>query len=880
MEYLTTYGWAILIVGIITSLLYLYATTPSTIVPASCIFVTGVHCNAMVIGVNPTTHATTVALFLTNSQPYPLANPYLFVQLNGANSTGIACSPNYALAAGSMVCVLPLSTQTSLGQFLAGKLYLNATYCGLNPNYSGSNLCAGAQRETYAGDFSSHVEPLIGTNTMITLTVQNITQAANNAGDPLIATVKLLGYPLRGATVNFTANVLGYTISPNYTTTNTTGKALSYISGNKAGNVLVTASYAGLNAITVVQFIPAFNVRFNINFPYCASAGQIITIDGIGYTCPQLSSQTFTWASNTVHSCDINNPVIVNSLIRGQCSIVSGGTGSVCTAGSNTTITINCTSQYYLTMAANTGGSVLPTNNWYNSNTVVPISQSANSGFQFNGWTGTGTVSYTGASSSASVTMDSPVSETSTYVTNVVFTESGLAGGTSWSVTLNGNILSSTGASITFNNLVPASYSWSTNTGISCGTGCQYSPSPPSGSISTASGSTAQPLTYAKQYYLTMAPGSNGAISPSSGWYNSGATPTITGTPNSGYSFISWAGTGAGSYNGAANPTTVMMSSAISETGSFAHVITYNPGCGNYPGDAIYSSSVALTCNVVAGNSIMVNNGVIVNENGFYMQANNTFTNAGTVTDAYDSGAGGAASGAGTAGGSRTSKYLGVGLGGGHGGVGGGNGGYGPGTADSNNGAGGSGGNGGGIVEIYSGNIINSGLFDASGKPGVNGNPGTQAVGSSSNGQYQYYWGGGGGGGGGGSGGNGGTVLLAYTTLLTQGTVAVTGGASGSGGSGGVGNPSYWPGTTFSNGGNAGNGGGGGGGGAGASGYCGNSYSGAAGGAGGAGACGGTGGASDGTGCTYGTVARPGHAGCNGSSSSSPGQLITRVWTH
>ncbi|MDE1833218.1 MAG: hypothetical protein KGH58_02250, partial [Candidatus Micrarchaeota archaeon] len=73
MEYLTTYGWAILIVGIVTAILYLYSTTPTTVVPTSCIFVTGAYCNAIVVGANPVTHATTVALFLTNSQPYPIA---------------------------------------------------------------------------------------------------------------------------------------------------------------------------------------------------------------------------------------------------------------------------------------------------------------------------------------------------------------------------------------------------------------------------------------------------------------------------------------------------------------------------------------------------------------------------------------------------------------------------------------------------------------------------------------------------------------------------------------------------------------------------------------------------------------------------------------
>ncbi|MDE1810834.1 MAG: hypothetical protein KGH66_02235 [Candidatus Micrarchaeota archaeon] len=601
MEYLTTYGWALLIVGIVTAILYLYSTTPTTIVPTTCVFVTGAYCNAIVVGANSITHATTVALFLTNSQPYPIATPYLYAQLNGANTTQAKCSPNYVVQAGSMICVLNLPIKSSLGQFLAGRLYLNVTYCGINPNYTQSNLCSGAPRETYAGKFTSHIEPLINTNTTITLTASNSTQAANNARDPLVATVKLLGYPLSGATVNFTANVLGYTISPNYTTTNTTGKALSYISGSKSGNVLVTASYAGLETNTLIQFVPAYNVKFDINWPYCSQAGQIITIDGISYTCSQLSSSTLSWGSGTTHSCVINNPVTVNSLVRGQCSITSGSVGSVCTANSNTTITINCTTQYLLTMSASpsSGGSVSPTTNWYNAAAVVPISQSANSGFQFNGWTGTGTVSYTGASSSASITMNSPISEISSYVTNVVFTESGLPGGTQWSVTLNGNTIQSTGTSITYYNLAPGSYPWSTASTVSCGMGCQYLASATSGTVSTSSGSAIQQVSYTTQYYLTMTSGSGGSISPASGWYNSGSQTTITATPSSGYYLQDWSGTGAGSYSGTTPSTSVTINGPITEAAAFQNgfylTIASSSGGTASPSSAWYAPGSAVT---------------------------------------------------------------------------------------------------------------------------------------------------------------------------------------------------------------------------------------------------------------------------------------------
>lgn len=159
LEYISTYAWAITVVVIIAALLYLFSSLPSTAPPTKCTFVSGVYCNDIVVETNTLTHQTTMTLFLTNSQPSPIANPNLFAKINGKNTTAIACSPNYVLEGGSLICALPLSSLTSLGQFLAGQLYLNATYCGLQANYSQANMCSGAPVETYSGSFNSHTQP-------------------------------------------------------------------------------------------------------------------------------------------------------------------------------------------------------------------------------------------------------------------------------------------------------------------------------------------------------------------------------------------------------------------------------------------------------------------------------------------------------------------------------------------------------------------------------------------------------------------------------------------------------------------------------------------------------------------------------------------------
>jgi len=74
---------------------------------------------------------------------------------------------------------------------------------------------------------------------------------------------------------------------------------------------------------------------------------------------------------------------------------------------------------------------------------------------------------------------------------------------------------------------------------------------------------------FTTQHYLTMSAGTGGTVSPSSNWYDSGKSVTITATPYSGYSFNSWSGSGAGSYSGSNNPETVTMTGPVTEMANF-----------------------------------------------------------------------------------------------------------------------------------------------------------------------------------------------------------------------------------------------------------------------------------------------------------------------
>jgi len=134
-----------------------------------------------------------------------------------------------------------------------------------------------------------------------------------------------------------------------------------------------------------------------------------------------------------------------------------------------------------------------------------------------------------------------------------------------------------------------SSYSYSSESNLSNdANGHRWiSQSPPSGTISTGGSITGH---YYEQFYLTINTahdtgytsgkyfGANKSYSaPGSGWYDAGCTVTIrvdsTVTENGKkYQFISWTGSGAGSYSGADNPASFTISAVTTETANWNEV--------------------------------------------------------------------------------------------------------------------------------------------------------------------------------------------------------------------------------------------------------------------------------------------------------------------
>ncbi|MGC8710672.1 MAG: InlB B-repeat-containing protein, partial [Candidatus Micrarchaeia archaeon] len=197
----------------------------------------------------------------------------------------------------------------------------------------------------------------------------------------------------------------------------------SYTGTNLDGTATVNSN---ITEELYIKYVPTYKVTFAFNpspsqnSSVCSSSSDVVSIGGTSYTCSQLPV-TFMWNSTSSHSYSFYSTVTTGYPVKSIYSSVSGcgaysQSGSITPSG-NCTVTGYYTTQYLLSMASspNGAGSLSPGTEWLNSGTYVTISETPNSGYKFNFWTGRGSGSYSGSATSSGITIDGPVVETANY---------------------------------------------------------------------------------------------------------------------------------------------------------------------------------------------------------------------------------------------------------------------------------------------------------------------------------------------------------------------------------------------------------------------------------------------------------------------------------
>lgn len=152
------------------------------------------------------------------------------------------------------------------------------------------------------------------------------------------------------------------------------------------------------------------------------ASGTVLTVDGVSYTYSQLP-KTFAWTSGSTHRFAWSSPVSGSSGVR----YVWTSTRGLSTKQQDNSFIVNANgyiiatykTQCSLTINANpsAGGSTSPSPGtyWNDPGSTVQISATANLGYAFDQWVGSGSGSYTGTANPTTVTINGPASETAYF---------------------------------------------------------------------------------------------------------------------------------------------------------------------------------------------------------------------------------------------------------------------------------------------------------------------------------------------------------------------------------------------------------------------------------------------------------------------------------
>jgi uncharacterized repeat protein (TIGR01451 family) len=303
-------------------------------------------------------------------------------------------------------------------------------------------------------------------------------------------------------------------------------------------------------------------------------SGLAFTVDGTVYS----SMQIFSWGPGSSHTISTTSPQNGATGVRYVWNNWSDGGAISHTVAprANKIYTAKLSTQYFLTMVGGTGGKVSPMSGWKNSGSIISISATPTNnalvGYNFAGWTGTGSGSYSGANNPASIIMNGPMTETAAFTQNPVqVTVQTNPAGRTFTV----DSVTYTSAQ-TFSWQPGSSHTMATSSPQNGNAGVRYMWKnwSDSGAISHVVAPTTNKTytaNFTTQYFLTMTAGTGGKLSPASGWKNSGAVFSISATPVTAYTFTNWTGTGTGSFSGTTNPASITMGGPVSETATFTH---------------------------------------------------------------------------------------------------------------------------------------------------------------------------------------------------------------------------------------------------------------------------------------------------------------------
>jgi Divergent InlB B-repeat domain len=192
-----------------------------------------------------------------------------------------------------------------------------------------------------------------------------------------------------------------------------------------------TASYSGTNATQVVTVTGPFSevalftqnvkpaavtytVTYTLTTPLATGTTWGVTLGGVGYSTTGTTLTVSNVSANT-YAMEVNSATAPSGMVQYR----STSTDPVAiTVHGNQSIDVAYDSYYYVSVSSSVGGSVSPGSDWYASGSVLYLVASPNAAENFGSWVGSGSGSYSGPNSTASLVVTGPITEVANFQTN------------------------------------------------------------------------------------------------------------------------------------------------------------------------------------------------------------------------------------------------------------------------------------------------------------------------------------------------------------------------------------------------------------------------------------------------------------------------------
>ncbi len=153
VEFVSVYGFVLLIIGSVLAVLLIFSNLPLTIYPPGCHSYGGFKCSDILYAPNSTTSNSSVFIFLSNAQPGIVNISSFVATIDNKRSVSGSCAPSRSTQGNTIRCVADVPLSAKVGSIYAGYYTIYANYCAPLPYLQDSTVCQSNNNVSFTGQF-------------------------------------------------------------------------------------------------------------------------------------------------------------------------------------------------------------------------------------------------------------------------------------------------------------------------------------------------------------------------------------------------------------------------------------------------------------------------------------------------------------------------------------------------------------------------------------------------------------------------------------------------------------------------------------------------------------------------------------------------------